>query len=204
MGAWIPLVTVVIWANLFTTSSINICLSSGTEGVHKIQSETQNYDNKAVLTQADLPPSTPTPPPPMAIPWCMEIKVHIWLKLLIFHWLTADEKEQTPAYFFFFFIFFLSQNDTVELLSLSEILKVHYNSPQRGRCSMQRHRREPISMTQPALSSISTKLRAHLLPVGHRQKPTALQIPPPTPPLPPPLILLGESNPVYTDTGQNK
>lgn len=42
-----------------------------------------------------------------------------------------------------------------------------------------RQQKQTISMTQPAHSGVSTKLHAHLLPAGHRQKPTALQIPQP-------------------------
>lgn len=34
-----------------------------------------------------------------------------------------------------------------------------------------REKETQISMTQPALSGVSTKLHAHLLPAGHRQKP---------------------------------
>lgn len=37
---------------------------------------------------------------------------------------------------------------------------------------------ETISMTQAALSGVSTKLHAHLLPAGHRQKSTALILQP--------------------------
>lgn len=120
------------------------------------------HDDKAVQTEANL---YSRPPLPRAIPWCMEIKVHIWLKLLIIHWLGAHEKK-TPQ------LTSLSQNDTVYFYFIFFNLWVKclksiiiLNS---DRCSMQRHRREPISMTQPALSSVSTKLRAHLLPVGHR------------------------------------
>lgn len=60
------------------------------------------------------------------------------------------------------------------------------------RCSRRNRQKETISMTQPALSGVSTVLGAHLLPAGHRQKksgterqrnkkPLALQILQPSP-----------------------
>lgn len=50
-------------------------------------------------------------------------------------------------------------------------LHVHsYDAESWKRCSSQNRQKETISMTQPALSGVSTELRAHLLPAGHRQK----------------------------------
>ncbi len=55
--------------------------------------------------------------------------------------------------------------------ALKTPLQVHYNAEQWDLCSRQSREKETISMTQPALSGVSTKLHAHLLPAGHRQKP---------------------------------
>lgn len=156
-------VTVGIWAKTFTcTGQINIYLSPGTEGVLKIQSELQIYDDKAVLTLA-FPTPTPHPPLPTAIDWCMENKSAHLTEAAHFPLQLRRKRHSRLLY----------HKRTQFSFYLSEILKTQ----QRDRCRMQRHRREPISMTQPALSSVSTKLRAHLLPVGHRQKPTAFTDP---------------------------
>lgn len=50
--------------------------------------------------------------------------------------------------------------------------QVHYNAIKGGPMQQAKQEKDTISMTQPALSGVSTKLHAHLLPAGHRQKPS--------------------------------
>lgn len=125
-----------------------------TKGVLTIESEPHIYDDEAVRTQTNLHS------------WSLlnhtfvhENKSAHWTEAAHFsQWLTVQMLQLTS----------LSQNEQFSFISEWN-LKVHYDTKERDQCSM--HQREPISMTQPALSGVSTKLRAHLLPVGHRQNP---------------------------------
>lgn len=88
-----------------------------------------------------------------------------------FYWGTLTWEHNGVAYFFFFLSLHIKATQEALWLMLWKKTKQKILKFTIMQQAKSREKETQISMTQPALSGVSTKLHAHLLPAGHRQKP---------------------------------